>query len=446
MKDQQINIGIIGLGTVGTGVARVLLEQRELLRTRTGILFNLKTISEINWDRDRGLDLTGVKCVTRVEELLDDPEIDIVVETIGGYDPAFHFISRALKNHKYVVTANKALIAVKGRELFETAAQNGVELLYEASVGGGIPIIKSLREGLVANKIESIYGILNGTSNYILTRMHQDELEFGAALKEAQARGFAEADPTLDVGGGDAAHKLTILTSIVSSGLVEFKSLYVEGITAITKLDIGFAKSFGYTIKLLAIYRLLDSGLDLRVHPTLVPNSHLLAAVSNELNAIFVKGDFVGNTMFYGPGAGERPTASSIVSDIVDLSRDLTLRQGWENAGSHSATNPTSTYSTRSINLSQAIKIVPIQDIKNRFYLRFYTLDEPGILSKISGVLGEHGISISSMVQLESQEKEHYVPIVILTHEASEKAMEEALAIIGKYNFIKENYLRLRIF
>ncbi|HEX3046398.1 MAG TPA: homoserine dehydrogenase [Bacillota bacterium] len=443
MKDQQVNIGIIGLGTVGTGVARVLLEQRELLRTRTGILFNLKTISEINWDRDRSLNLTGVKCISKAEELLDDPEIDIVIETIGGYDPAFRFIARALQNHKYVVTANKALIAVKGRELFEIAAQNGVELLYEASVGGGIPIIKSLREGLVANKIESIYGILNGTSNYILTRMHQDELEFSAALKEAQARGFAEADPTLDVGGGDAAHKLTILTSIVSSGLVEFKSLFVEGITAITKLDISFAKSFGYTIKLLAIYRLLDSGLDLRVHPTLVPNSHLLAAVSNELNAIFVKGDFVGNTMFYGPGAGERPTASSIVSDIVDLSRDLFLR-GF--AGSHCAPNSNNTYSTRSINLSQTIKTVPIQDIKNRFYLRFFTLDEPGILSKISGVLGDHGISISSMVQLESQEKEHYVPIVILTHEASEKAMEEALAIIGKYNFIKEDFLRLRIF
>jgi homoserine dehydrogenase len=438
MKDQQINIGIIGLGTVGTGVARVLLEQQELLQTRTGILFNLKTIYEINWDRDRGLDLSGVKCPTRVEELTDDPEIDVVVETISGnYETSFNYITKALKNHKYVVTANKAVIATRGRELFETAAQNGVELLYEASVGGGIPIIKSLREGLVANKIESIYGILNGTSNYILTRMHQDELEFSAALKEAQDRGFAEKDPTLDVSGGDAAHKLTILTSIISSGLVEFKSLYVEGITAITKLDINFAKSFGYTIKLLAIYRLLQTGLDIRVHPTLVPNSHLLAAVSNELNAIFVKGDFVGNTMFYGPGAGERPTASSIVSDIVDLSRDLFLKQGREFNGS---------MSTRSINLSQVIKIVPIHEIKNRFYLRFYTLDEPGILSKISGVLGEHGISISSMLQLESQEKEHYVPIVILTHEASEKAMEDALAIIGKFSFIKENYLRLRIF
>ncbi|MCL6589417.1 MAG: homoserine dehydrogenase [Firmicutes bacterium] len=439
MKDQQIDIGIIGLGTVGTGVARVLQTQRGLLQTRTGILFNLKTVAEINWDRDRGLDLTGVKRTSRAEELTDDPEIDIVVETIGGYEPAFTFIARALRNHKYVVTANKALIAVKGRELFEIAAQNGVELLYEASVGGGIPIIKSLREGLVANNIESIYGILNGTSNYILTRMHQDELEFSAALLEAQARGFAEADPTLDVSGGDAAHKLTILTSIVSSGLVDFQSLYIEGITAITKLDINFAKSFGYTIKLLAIYRLLDSGLDVRVHPTLVPNSHLLAAVSNELNAIFVKGDFVGNTMFYGPGAGERPTASSIVSDIVDLSRDLLLKQGRGSALKTSG-------GSRGVNLSQPIKTVPIHEIKNRFYLRFYTLDEPGILSKISGVLGDHGISISSMVQLESHEKEHYVPIVILTHEASEKAMEDALAIIGKFSFIKENYLRLRIF
>lgn len=433
MKDNQVNIGILGLGTVGTGVARILLEQKELLRTRSGLTFNLTAVSELDWNKDRGLDLTGVHCTTQADEVLNHPDIDIIIETIGGYEPAFTFISLALQNKKHVVTANKALIATKGRELFKMAEQNGVDLLFEASVGGGIPIIKGLREGLVANKINSIYGILNGTSNFILSRMHQDELEFEQALKEAQEKGFAEADPTLDVGGGDAAHKLTILATLASSAFVDYQQLSVEGITAITKLDIAFAKSFGYTIKLLAVYRALENGLDLRVHPTLVPNTHLLAAVNNELNAVFVNGDFVGNTMFYGPGAGERPTASAIVSDIVDLSRDLVLKKD-------------ELFSNRTVNPDQTVATVPLAGITNRFYLRFFTLDAPGILSKISGILGEHDISIASMVQLETHEQDHYVPIVLLTHEASEQAMAEALEKIGKLDFVRDNYLRLRLF
>lgn len=433
MKDHQVNVGIIGLGTVGTGVARILLTQRELLNTRTALHFNLKAISEIDWKKPRDLDLSGVQCTSNADDILTNPDIDIVVETIGGYEPAFSFIKKALQNHKHVVTANKALIATKGWELFKLAEENGVDLLFEASVGGGIPIIKGLREGLVANTIESIYGIVNGTSNFILTRMHQDELEFTEALREAQVKGFAEADPTLDVGGGDAAHKLTILASIASSGFVDFNRIHVEGITAITKLDIGFAKSFDYVIKLLAIYRRMEDGLDLRVHPTLIPNTHLLAAVRQELNAIFVKGDFVGDTMFYGPGAGERPTGSAIVGDIVDLSRDLLMKEGEQ-------------FSTRTINPSKVVNIIPIAQIKNRFYLRLFTLDAPGVLSKISGVLGECGISISSMVQLETHEKDHYVPIVLLTHEAPEAAMEKALLTIRQFDFVKDDYLRLRLF
>ncbi|NLY74082.1 MAG: homoserine dehydrogenase [Firmicutes bacterium] len=433
MNDHEVNIGILGLGTVGTGVAKILLTQQELLKTRSTLTFRLKSIAEIDWETKRDLNLDGVQCLTDARRVISDPEIDIVVETIGGTEPAFSFICEALRNRKHVVTANKALIATRGRELFKIAKENGVDLLFEASVGGGIPIIKGLREGLVANKIEKMYGILNGTSNYILTRMHQDELEFDQALKEAQAKGFAEADPTLDVGGGDAAHKLTILASLAASGMVDFNALYVEGITAVTKLDISFAKSFGYTIKLLATYRSLANGLDLRVHPTLIPNSHLLAAVNKELNAIFVKGDFVGDTMFYGPGAGERPTGSAIVSDIVDLSRDLLLKEGEQ-------------VSNRVIDPEQSVKVVPISEIYNRFYLRFFTFDKPGVLSKIAGVLGENNISISSMVQLETHGKDNYVPIVLLTHEASEAAMEKALQEIGKFEFVKENYLRLRLF
>jgi len=433
MKDHQVNIGILGLGTVGTGVARILLEQTEILKTRSGLTYNLAAIAELNWDKKRDLDLGKVKCASDPTVILDDPEIDIIVETIGGYEPAFSFISRALNRRKHVVTANKALIATRGRELFKLAQENGVDLMFEASVGGGIPIIKGLREGLVANKIQSIYGILNGTSNYVLTRMHQDELEFDQALREAQAKGFAEADPTLDIGGGDAAHKLTILASIAASGFVDFNRLSVEGITEITKLDINFAKSFGYTIKLLAIYRALPEGLDLRVHPTLVPSAHLLAAVSNELNAIFVKGDFVGNTMFYGPGAGERPTGSAIVSDIVELSRNLVIKE-------HEF------FCKYTVNPDQEAPLVPVDRISNRYYLRLFTLDAPGILSKISGILGEHQISISSMVQLETHEQDNYVPIVFLTHEASERAMAEALREIDRLGFVKGKHLRLRLF
>lgn len=433
MENRKVNIGIIGLGTVGTGVARILLEQKELLKTRSSLSFNLKSISDLDWTRDRNLDLSEVYCTTDANELLDDPEINIVVETIGGYEPAFSFISKALNNRKHVVTANKALIATKGMELYKIAQENDVDLLFEASVGGGIPIIKGLREGLVANRFESIYGILNGTTNYILTKMHQESLDFSDALKSAQEKGFAEANPTLDINGGDAAHKLTILGSIASNSFIPFEKIYVEGITRITKLDISFAQSFGMTIKLLAIYRRYKDGVDLRVHPTLISNSHLLAAVSNELNAIFVKGDFVGNTMFYGPGAGERPTASAIVSDIVDLSRDLLLKEGEK-------------YCNRAISLTQNVRFVPIEDIQSRFYLRFMTKDKPGVLSMISGVLAQYGISISSMVQLESHEKDNYVPIVLLTHEALEKSMEQALKKIVEFDFVKEDYLRLRIF
>lgn len=433
MKNRQVNIGIIGLGTVGTGVARVLLEQNELLKTRSTLSFNLKTIVELDWSKDRGLDLTGVHCTTKVQELLEDPDINIVVETIGGYEPAFSFISRALKNRKHVVTANKALLATKGIELYKIAQENDVDLLFEASVGGGIPIIKGLREGLIANRFESIYGILNGTSNYILTKMHQEGLEFSEALKGAQEKGYAEADPTLDISGKDAAHKLTILSSIASNSPIPYEKLYVEGITGITKMDIRFAQSFGFTIKLLAIYRQMKDGLDLRVHPTLIEDSHLLAAVNNELNAIFVKGDFVGNTMFYGPGAGERPTASAIVGDIVDLSRDLLLQEGEK-------------YCNRAINLTENVKLIPIEEVSNRFYLRFLTQDMPGVLSMISGVLAEYGISISSMVQLENEEKDNYIPIVLLTHEAKENSMEQALQKILKFDFVREDYLRMRIF
>lgn len=430
---REINLGILGLGTVGTGVAKVLLEEGDLLTKRTGMRFRLKSAVDLDWGRERGVDFTGVHTTTDANEVLNDPEIEIIVETIGGCEPAFTYMMQALANHKHVVTANKALIATKGGELFLQAKKNGVDLLFEASVGGGIPIIKSLREGLIANKFLSLYGIINGTSNYILTKMHQEEVDFSQALREAQMKGFAEADPTLDVNGGDAAHKLTILASLASGAMVDFDSIPVEGITAITTLDVDFAKKFGYVIKLLAICRFFGAELDLRVHPTLIPKEHLLAAVNNELNAVFVTGNYVGDTMFYGPGAGQRPTASAIISDIVDLSKDLLLKNGER-------------FSNRTVNPEEKATLLPLDKISNRFYLRMFTLDKPGILSCIAGVLGKYGISISSVIQLETHGQKDVVPIVLLTHKAPEKAMDNALTEIAAFDFVRFDILRLRLF
>lgn len=433
MAKRVVNIGVLGVGTVGTGVVRILLEQSELLTARTGIRLRLKSALDVDWSRDRGIDLSGIERVSRAEDIILDKDIDIVVETIGGYDPAYDYVIRSLRNGKHVVTANKALVASRGRDLFRTAREANVDLLFEASVGGGIPIVKGLREGLVANRIRNIYGIVNGTSNYILTKMHQSGLEFGEALTEAQEKGFAEADPSLDVDGGDAAHKLAILGSIASSSVVDLDDIYTEGIARVSKLDVDFAKSFGYTIKLLAICKMADGAMDLRVHPTLIPDSHLLASVGNELNAVFVEGDFVGETMFYGPGAGQRPTASAIVSDIVDLARDIELRDGER-------------YCARAIDPSARATVMPVSLVNNRYYLRLYTYDAPGILAQISGILGRHGISISSVVQLETHVHENYVPLVILTHGAREDHMERALVEITSLDVILPDHLRLRLF
>lgn len=433
MERTVINIGLMGVGTVGTGVARVLLTEGDLLTARSGVKLRLKTVVDVDWDRERDLNLGEVTTSTKVEDIINDPEIDIVVETIGGYEPAFTYISQALAARKHVITANKALLATKGRELFSLAKANGVNILFEASVGGGIPVIKGLREGLVANKILGLYGIVNGTSNYILTRMHQDDLEFAEALREAQIKGFAEADPSLDISGIDAAHKLAILATLASGGLVDFHSIPVEGISSVTSLDINYAKSFGYVIKLLAVCRFVGKQVDLRVHPTLVPDNHLLAAVDNELNAVFITGDLVGNTMFYGPGAGQNPTASAVVSDIIDLGRDLRLKNG-------------EPFTSLIIDTEKTLSFLPLGEISNRYYLRLFTRDQPGILAQIAGVLGENKISISSVVQLEVHGEEEFVPIVLLTHEAPEKCLNKALKKIGEFGFIRPDILRLRLF
>src|SRR5690554_5707473 len=458
MEQPVINIGIMGVGNIGTGVARILLQERELLASRCGMRFNLKTVVDTDWERERGVGFAGVKMGTDVTEIINDPEIDIVIETIGGYEPAFTYVMQALASGKHVITANKALVATKGRELFTQARAYGVDILFEASVGGGIPVIKGLREGLVANRILGLYGIVNGTSNYILSRMYQDDLEFADALREAQSKGFAEADPKLDINGIDAAHKLAILACLASGGLVDFNAIPVEGITGVTSLDINYAKSFGYVIKLLAVCRFVGKKVDLRVHPTLVPVQHLLAAVNNELNAVFITGDLVGNTMFYGPGAGQNPTASAVVSDIVDLARDLLARpHGMKNGERFSSltVNPEKNvlgmkngerFSSLTVNPEKNVPLLPLDEVANRYYLRLYTLDQPGILAKIAGVLGENKISISSVVQLETHGEKDFVPIVLLTHEAPEHALNNALTGLKEFAFIRPDILRLRLF
>jgi len=433
MLNHTVKIGILGAGTVGSGVIRLLRDQADLLMQRSALSYQLKSVVDVNWSKAQGIDFEGITTGSDPALILDDPEIDIVVETIGGLEPAATFVLAALSRRKHVVTANKALVAIRGRELFRQAQSNGVDLMFEASVGGGIPIIKGLREGLVANRIASIFGILNGTTNYILTRMSLDGMDFDGALSQAQRLGFAEKDPTLDIGGGDASHKLAILASIASSATVDLSRIHVEGIMGVAKLDVDFARSLGYVIKLLAICRQVEGKYDLRVHPTLIPQQHLLAAVNDEQNAIFVRGDFVGDMMFYGPGAGERPTASAIVSDIVDLSRDLLLNEGER-------------FCRRTIDPEAEVSLLPLSEVVNRYYLRFYTLDAPGILAKIAGTLADNSISISSVMQLEKHERDNYVPLVILTHQAPEKSMENALKTIRAYDFIREDMLRLRLF
>ena len=322
MKD-RINVGIIGFGTVGSGTARILINNADIIKRRLGIPVVLKKMADLDIKKDRGIKLDKDVLTTDADKILDDPDIDIVIELIGGYEPAKGFILKAIERGKCVVTSNKALLAVHGEEIFHTAASKGVDIGFEGSVGGGIPIIRILKEGLAANNILSIYGIINGTSNYILTKMTNEGRAFGDVLSEAQRLGYAEADPTFDIEGIDSAHKLTLLTTLAFGTPVKFDNIYTEGITRITPLDIEYAKEFGYKIKLLAISKMDNGEIEVRVHPTMVPNEYLISTVDGVFNAIYIQGDAVGETMFYGRGAGDMPTGSAVVSDIIEIARNI---------------------------------------------------------------------------------------------------------------------------
>jgi homoserine dehydrogenase len=429
----KIQIGLIGLGTIGTGVAKTLLENGALLEDRLGFSLSLKGIADVDITRDRGVTIPQGMLTTDANRLINDPEINIIIELIGGTDPAKTFILNALKKGKHVVTANKALLATHGRQLFDAAQTYGRDLYYEAAVGGGIPIIKTLREALVANNYTFIYGILNGTCNYILTEMGEKGSSFAEALGQAKELGYAEADPTLDIEGIDAAHKLALVTSLAYGVPPDMKGVYVEGIANLDTLDVTFARELGYKVKLLALTIDRGSKVEARVHPTLVPFNYLLSKVDGVFKAFYVRGDIVDSTLFYGRGAGMMPTASAVVSDLADIGRNI--------LAGIAGRIPHLGYRKGS---SVPKKYMPIDDIHTNYYLRINALDKPGVLAKVAGILGERDISIVSVMQKGSEDTD-FVPVVLLTHEARESDMRSAVQAISKLSEVSGMPVVIRV-
>jgi homoserine dehydrogenase len=429
----QVNVGIIGFGTVGSGTVQILLENRDLITSRVGSEIVIKKIADLDLDRDRGIALAPGLLTKDAMEIIEDPQIDIVVELIGGLRQAKDYILLSLERGKHVVTANKALLAEHGKEIYRAAEKHGVSLAFEASVGGGIPVIRTLREGLSANRIRTIMGILNGTSNYILTRMSQKGLPYEEAVQEAIQLGYAEDPPTLDVDGTDAAHKLAILISLTFGVPVPFQSIYREGIDRLTPDDLRFASEFGYCIKLLAVARKAGDRVEARVHPTMIPLDHIMANVGGVYNAIYLEGDFVGPNLYYGYGAGKKATGSAVVSDLVALARQI--RCGVKNLMPPLAhVRPE----------RSEISIQPIEELHSSYYFRFSAVDRPGVLSKISGVLGANDISIYSVIQ-KGREVDGSVPVVMLTHEAKERSVRRALAQVELLDVLTDRTITIRV-
>ena len=425
--EETVNIGLIGFGTIGSGVVATLNQNIQLLESKVNKKVNLKRIVDLDITTDRGVEVKPGVLSTNVDDILEDDEIDIVIELVGGYQPALNFILRAMENGKHVVTANKALLAKHWQEITESAQENGVRIAFEASVGGGIPLLAPLNDGLTANNIETIYGIINGTANYILTKMAAEGLDFNTVLKEAQDMGYAEADPTFDIEGHDTAQKLIILSILGFGVYVKQERFHVEGITRITPDDIRFAREeLESVIKLLAIAQITDGELEIRVHPTLVPETHLLAAVNDVFNAVYLVGDVVGPVLMYGAGAGMMPTASAVVADCIDIIQDMERPVAY---------GPKET---------RVEKIKDISEVESKYYLRITALDEPGVLHSISGVLSDLDISIESVSQKKA-DKGEAVPIFIVTHHALEKNIQEALALIDQMDFVKEETVLIRL-
>ncbi len=434
-----IKIGLLGLGTVGGGTLKVLQRNQEEIRRRAGRGIEVAMIAVRNLDKARAIVQEAGANVPVVNDpfaVVDSPEIDIVVELIGGYELTRDLVLRAIANGKHVVTANKALLAVHGNEIFKAAQDKGVMVAFEAAVAGGIPIIKALREGLTANRIEWIAGIINGTTNFILSEMRDKGLDFDTVLKEAQRLGYAEADPTFDIEGFDAAHKLTLMSAIAFGVPVQFERAYVEGITKLEAVDIRYAEELGYRIKLLGITRRTDAGIELRVHPTLVPAKRLIANVEGAMNAVLVNGDAVGPTLYYGKGAGAEPTASAVVADLVDVTRLHTADP--EHRVPHLAFQPDALSDT---------PVLPIDEVRSSYYLRIRVADETGVLADITRILANDGISIDAMLQKESLEGEPQpqTDIIILTHRAVEKGVNGAIAAIEALPTVLNKVTRIRM-
>lgn len=424
----RIGVALIGYGTIGNGVAEILQDNRDLIKNRTGVDIELMYAVDKDWDTPRRIALKTAHKSSDYKEALNDPNVHVVVELVGGTGFAYTLVEESLKAGKNVVCANKALLAEKGAPLFALARNKKLSLGFEASVCGGIPVIRTVNDALAGDRIRSIHGIVNGTTNYILTKMFDENQSFETALKDAQKLGFAEADPTLDINGHDAAHKLAILASLAFNTSIDYKQIYAEGIDSIDLEDVRNARELGYVIKLLAITRLdSDGSIEVRVHPTLVPNENQLAFVRNEFNAVLIDSEYLTNSMYYGRGAGSRPTATAVVADIIDIAKfkdtpDKTMKfSDFENR-----------------------KLKPIGDIESRYYLRLNVLDKPGTLSRIAGILGNHSISLASVIQKERSETD-FVPLIMTTHSAIEKNIRSAIAEIEKESFIKEKGILIRI-
>ncbi len=427
---KTIRVGLLGLGQVGTGFYEILKSKKSFFKRETGVSIEIKKIAVKRKSKKRKVRVPKKILTSNALEVIRDPKIDVIIELIGGTGKARQYVKEALKNGKHVVTANKALLAVHGDEIFKLAVKNKVWINFEASVGGGIPIMKALREGLVANRVDSIYSIINGTSNYILSSMSEEQRDFKEALLEAQKKGFAEADPTFDIEGVDAAHKLAILSRFCFGGSVRFKDVHCEGISRIRSEDISFAEDFGFRIKLLAIAKSGTKGVEARVQPTLLPRTHILANVNGAFNAVLLRGDEVGEVLLYGQGAGPHPTASAIFSDLIDIAKRGSKRLADDD------------YLMRG--LRKKIKLKNISSILSRYYLRFHIVDRPGVLAQISRILGKHSVSISDCVQKENCTG-RIVPLILLTHPAHEKSVSNAIKQIDRMNIVRGKSQVIRI-
>jgi len=432
---RSVNLGLIGLGTVGTGVIQLLQRNSSIIRQKVGTEVSVRAICDKDSERleaARRMEIGKTILTKDFRKLIDDPQVDIVVELIGGYEPARSIALACIERGKHLVTANKALLARHWAEVFSQAQKHKVLVYFEASVGAGIPVIQALNEGLSANKIKAILGILNGTTNYILTKMSKEEIGFKSALAQAKKAGFAEADPSVDLGGIDTLHKIAILGSIAFGAQINLEDIFCEGITEIAQEDIGYGRSeFGYSLKLLAILKVTSKGIDVRVHPTFIPEEHLLTSVDDEYNAIYITGDAVGETMFYGKGAGQMPAASAVVSDIIYLSRNVYNKIAGRVP--YVLCDP-----------KKKLRLLDINEIETKYYIRFTAVDRPGVLSKISGILGKNGVSIASVFQKESASSRE-VPIIMVTHRAREGNIRKALREIDGLEVVRRKSRFIRI-